>query len=74
MCKKSGIANFNVTVGAIIFGNAQYYYCLMASPAPQGVHAAMEGVDVSEMMARLRKELDAVMAFWISHSHDLKHG
>ena len=34
----------------------------------------MEGVDVSEVMARVRRELDAVMAFWISHSHDLKHG
>jgi hypothetical protein len=34
----------------------------------------MESVDVSEVMARVRRELDAAMDFWISHSHDLKHG
>ena len=34
----------------------------------------MEEIEISELVERFKKELDASMTFWVSHSHDLKHG
>lgn len=52
---------------AINFAHQGHYYI---SPAP----SIMESAGLSELAGRFKTELESTMNFWLTHSHDLKHG